>query len=335
TFVEETGVTYSWYNSDGTGFSGSVFGPFAEAGTYVYTLVAAVNATGCESSVTVIINVYNPGDCPPVYNRVYNDAANAGTVARLLGIPIGNITGATNAASDDVTTYSQLSETLGTSLLGLTGQTSQTLSWSEQVPAGTAVSVKLGKQFTLAQVVGGLHVVAVDGAGNPVSRPMAVESNIAYAAGSVNVFEYTFVPVDDNNEVVAYQGVKVYMQSLLGALQTFRIYNAYYHEVGTPDCDENDVRDVLHGVENPISGVNTLSALVGVDNPWNAVDGDESEVATLNNAVGVNAQTRLEILYNTPVIAGDRITIKIRHTAALVEANVLKWFTIQPYMGTT
>src|SRR5690606_17435593 len=37
TFVEETGVTYSWYNSDGTGFSGSVFGPFAEAGTYVYT----------------------------------------------------------------------------------------------------------------------------------------------------------------------------------------------------------------------------------------------------------------------------------------------------------
>src|SRR5690606_31029851 len=118
TYVNETGVSYQWYNSDGTNFSGTSFGPFTDAGTYIYTLVATMDATGCQSSVTVIINVYNPGDCPPVYNRVYNDAANGGTVASLLGIPVGSITGATNAASDDVATYSQLSETLGISLLG-------------------------------------------------------------------------------------------------------------------------------------------------------------------------------------------------------------------------
>src|SRR5690606_9066191 len=151
------------------------------------TLVATTDDTGCQSSVTVIINVYNPGDCPPVYNRVYNDAANEGTVANLLGIPIGSITGASNAASDDVTTFSQLNETLGISLLGLTRETSQTLSWNQQVPPGTPESVKLGKELTAAQVIGGLYVVAVDGSGNPVRRPMAVESNIAYAVGSLNV----------------------------------------------------------------------------------------------------------------------------------------------------
>ncbi|WP_211657650.1 Ig-like domain-containing protein [Parapedobacter composti] len=329
TYTVEAGVTYQWVDGNGNNFNGTAFGPFSTAGVYSYTLVATRG--GCSSAVTVVINVYNEGECPPVFDRVYNTAANNGTVASLLGlVTLGSVDNPQNAASADVTTYSTIAELLSTSLLGLTGETSQTLTWNSDIPAGTPVTVKLAKEYGAAGVIGGLYVQAVDGAGNPVGGRQWVDPNLASVVNGLNVFEYTFAPTGN------YRGVKVALSAVLNAAQSARIYNAYYHQAGTPDCSNPDgVRDVLEGVEFPLGIANVLTGLAGVENPRAAADGDEATFATLRNNVGVNALTKLEVAYAMPALAGDTVSIRFSKPGSVLTAGLLESFTIQPYLGNT
>ncbi len=321
------GVSYEWV--DQTGATVTSFGPFDAAGTYTYTLIATDDVTSCQTAVTVVVNVYNPGDCPPVFSRVYNDAANNGTVASLLGlVTLGNVQSPQAAASSDVTTYSTISEVLATSLLGLTGETSQTLTWNSDIPAGTPVTVKLAKEYGVAGVIGGIYVQAVDASGNDVGSRQWVDPNLASVVNGVNVFEYTFAPTQD------YRGVRVALSSVLSAAQSARIYHAYYHESGTPDCAEpNGVIDVLGGMEFPIGVLNLVTGLTGVSDPWDAVDEDETSYATLTNTVGANAYSKLEVVYGTPALMGDTVTIKVGKPGTLLNVGLLDNFTIQPYLG--
>src|SRR5690606_6452830 len=140
-------------------------------------------------------------------------------------------------------------------------------------------------------------------------------------------------PADGSGQPVAYAGVKVYYQGAVSLLQTARIYEAYYHEIGAVDCGDDEVLDVLHGVENPISGLGVANALIGVTDPENVVDSDEDTYAVMNNVAGVNAQTRLEVRYNTPGLAGDEVHIQFSDPASLLVVGALESFTIQPYLG--
>src|SRR5690606_6908935 len=132
-------------------------------------------------------------------------------------------------------------------------------------------------------VLGSLRIVAVDASGNAVSSVHNVEPNILNALGGLNVYDFTFTPADGSGQPVAYAGVKVYYQGAVSLLQTARIYGAYYHEVGAVDCGDDEVLDVLHGVENPINGLGVANALIGVADSENVVDGDEDTYAVMNN----------------------------------------------------
>src|SRR5690606_14894991 len=140
----------------------------------------------CTVTVSVVINVFEEGECPPVYNRVYATDGSDYGLTSLLFVELGSIDYPANAADGDIDTYSELTE--GVNALGLLGQTYQTLKWNTTVDAGTPVSVKLGKQFSTASVLGSLRIVAVDASGNAVSSVHNVEPNILNALGGLNVY---------------------------------------------------------------------------------------------------------------------------------------------------
>ena len=331
-FVQEPGVTYVWKTASGAAFTGSIFGPFATPGTYVYTLIAT-NAAGCQTSANITIRVFNPGECPPIYTRVYASDASQYAVSNVLGIPLGTITSPERAADQDIASFSELTE--GANVLGLFGQTYQNIKWSgSAIPPGTAVTVKVGQQSTLAQVARGLRIQAINAAGAPVGVSQSMRAAIANVVQGLNVFDYTFVPTDESGEPVPYSGVRVYLQALASVAQRVNLYEAYYHTEATVDCaNQDEVMDILTGVEYPINGLSVLTGLVSVQNPENAVDGDAATAATLNNAVGVNAFARMELLYHTPALAGDTLIIDVAKPATLLTANLLQAFTIQPYLG--
>ena len=324
--IQSSTATVIWYDDAGNAIGGSAATrQFNEAGTYTYTAVIA-QAGHCTVTVSVVINVFAVGECPPIYNRIYATDASSFGVSLL-----GTVTNANHAADGNLGSHSTLTEAVN--ILGLTGQTYQTLKWSTSVQAGIPVSVKLGKSLSTANVLGSLRLVAVNASGTGVSTVQDVEPKLVDVLGGLNVYEYTFTPVDQNGQPVTYSGVKVYFAGAVSVLQTAHVYEAYYHETGTVDCGADEVSDVLHGVENPISTLGVGNILVGVSDAGNAVDNDPATFAIMNNVAAVNAQTRLEVLYSMPALAGDTLLINLSSPGGLLSVQALQSFTIQPYLG--
>src|SRR5690606_16841946 len=145
-------ATVIWYDNNGNALvDPTETEVFDTPGTYTYTAVIT-ETDHCTVTVSVIINVFAEGECPPVYNRVYATDASDYGVSNLLGIPLGGINNPADAADGNINSFSELTE--GINALGLLGQTYQTLKWSAPVAAGTPVSVKLGKQFSTVNVLG-------------------------------------------------------------------------------------------------------------------------------------------------------------------------------------
>src|SRR5690606_28753087 len=114
----------TWYDNNGNVHADpAVTGVFDTPGTYTYTAVIT-GADHCTVTVSVIINVYAEGECPPVYNRIYATDASDYGVSNLLGIPLGDIDNPADAADGDINSFSELTE--GANALGLLGQTYQT-----------------------------------------------------------------------------------------------------------------------------------------------------------------------------------------------------------------
>ncbi|MBE8720683.1 Ig-like domain-containing protein [Sphingobacterium pedocola] len=335
TYDTEAGVTYQWKDQSGADFNGTTFGPFASPGTHVYTLIATNTLSGCQTAANVTIRVFNPGECPPVYTRVYGNDASQYDVTKLLFINLGEVDNPTQAADQNVATFSTLTEVAN--VAGLLGQTYQNIKWTgSPIAAGTPVTVKLGKTLTVAQLAGGIRVQPINAAGNPVGVSHLVDGDLVNIVAGENIFDFTFVPTNASGQQVPYSGVKVYLSALATVAQSVNLYEAYYHTPGTPDCDDpNGVVDVLSGLERPIGGVGALNGLVNVIDAANAVDGNDGTFAVLNNAVGVNAYTRLEVLYSTPALAGDTLSIRVGKPSSLLTVGLLESFTIQPYLGNT
>src|SRR5690606_10599302 len=66
-----TTATVTWFDSDGNPHADpAVTEIFDAPGTYTYTAVITED-DHCTVTVSVVINVFEEGECPPVYNRVY------------------------------------------------------------------------------------------------------------------------------------------------------------------------------------------------------------------------------------------------------------------------
>ncbi|AWW31582.1 hypothetical protein DN752_16440 [Echinicola strongylocentroti] len=330
-------VAVTWAALDGAPFTApNIAGQFTQGGRYVYR----VSATGaeCTNFVDVVVNVFDPDGCPPVYNRRYATSAEDFTTSSLLGLQLGSVTNTESAAGNDMQDYSELLETVGTSLLGLTGETSQTVRWNTMVPAGTPVSIKLGREYGAAGVAGGIYVQAVDG--DPVNGDellgirQVADANLVSAVNGINEFVYTFIPVDANGVPVPYNAVKISLASLLNAVQQVRVYGAYYHETSTTleSCTFGAL-DYLTGFEAIIGGLDVASGLTSVTDPGLAFDNDESTYAVMNNAVGANVSTKLDVTFAAPAIAGDSVFIKVGGATGLLDLTLLEGYTIQRYLG--
>ncbi|WP_460541362.1 Ig-like domain-containing protein, partial [Echinicola sediminis] len=339
TAVNEDGspVITSWSALGGAPFgSPNVAGPFTNGGRYTYRVSAT--GTTCTNFIDVVVNVFDPADCPLVYERRYSTSADDFTVSSLLGLQLGAVTNPNLAAGSDMSGYSLLSETVGTSLLGLTGETSQTIRWNTMVPAGTPVTIKLGREYGVAGVSSGIFVQALDG--NPIDGDELIgirqvaDGNLVSAVNGVNEFTYTFIPVDASGVPVAYNGVKISLASLVNAVQNVRVYGAYYHETAATlaSCSFGAL-DIQTGFESIIGGLDVASGLTSVSNPSYAVDGDLNTYASLNNAVGVNISSKLDITFSAPAIAGDSVAIKVGSSVELIDLTLLEGYTIQRYLG--
>ncbi|QDH79390.1 DUF11 domain-containing protein [Echinicola soli] len=339
TAVNEDGsdVPVTWAALDGAPFTApNIAGEFTQGGRYVYRVSAT--GTECTNFVDVVVNVFDPDGCPPVYNRRYATSADDFTTSSLLGLQLGSVSDEESAAGDDMKDYSELLETVGTSLLGLTGETSQTVRWNTMVPAGTPVSIKLGREYGAAGVAGGIYVQAVDG--DPVNGDellgvrQVADANLVSAVNGINEFVYTFIPVDANGVPVPYNAVKISLASLLNAVQQVRVYGAYYHETSTTleSCTFGKL-DYLTGFEAVIGGLDVASGLTSVTDPGLAFDNDESTYAVMNNAVGANVSTKLDVTFAAPAIAGDSVFIKVGAATGLLDLTLLEGYTIQRYLG--
>ncbi|MBI6116760.1 Ig-like domain-containing protein [Salegentibacter maritimus] len=330
TFPTATGSNIQWYDDEGNEMAstpGTVI--FENSGAYEYR-VDATSAQGCVTTefVTVIVS----SDCPPAYPLSYNTGQEFElSELPLLGTQLGVIQDEENAADKDLSTYSTLTEPLN--LLGITGETSQTLDFGQRLNAGEKVTVKLAKDYGLASVIGGVFVVAVDSEGNEIGPRRAADPNLAAVVNGLNVFEYSFIPTDNNGVATEFSGVKVILASVLNVVQSVRIYDAFYTSPQQDFvCSGQDVLDVYGGYETILLEADVATGLISTTNEQNAVDNDLGTYAQLNNAVAVNAYNKLVVNYETPAIVGDTLDIVFGHEGSLLDANVLGALRVQRYL---
>lgn len=326
-----SGVAVIWRDDSGAEVSGTVTVP-ATVGVYTYT-VEATGASGCTYSRSITIITYEPDDCPDIFERVYATGQTT-TTSNLLGlVQLGNVENPNQAVGSNIGDYSTLAEPAN--LLTLFGETSQTLDWgATPIAAGTPVTVKLSKDYSVASVLGGLFVVGVDAAGNEIGPRMLASPQIAAVLNGVNIFEYTFIPTDASGTAQPYVGVKVILAAVLDALQSARVYGAYYHQdVAMANCANPDLLDVYGGYVLPISGVNAATGLTNVVDAALAVDGDPDTRAELINAVGANVLSKLEVAYSKPLLVGDTLNFLLERPGTLIDAGVLTNIQIQRYLG--
>jgi len=312
-----------WYNAAGTALGSNIAGPFATPGTYTFTAITVLGS--CSASGSITVTVLDPAGCPPLTERNFADTQRWGSNIT------GNVTNPGNAIDGNLQTFSTITTGLG--LLGI-GTTWQILEWNQTIAAGTPVTLKLGSEYSGVTLAGGYSVVGTkrNGSGTPVDV-----GNLQQVSGSLlnllpgqNNFEYTFVPSNGTGPQ-AYDGVRIVVSSLISVAQSAKVYEAYYDIPATQIACGDDAEDVLFGAID--LGIGALTATVGVDSPFNAIDVSPTTFATMFTGVGILAASELNVVFRTPSIVGDSLKIRISRPGTLLTANVLSGLTVQPLLN--
>src|SRR5690606_33294703 len=295
---------------------------FSQIGSYnYYVKTTSLTNPDCDLVRKVTVYVYDKAACEYRYVQRMADQESSSTVS-LLGIPLGGTSESANAIDDDLSTHGSVFNVV--SLLGI-GSTSQKLMFTEGgsnkvIEAGTPVTVKIGQDYSLLQVIGGLTIQAVNTNGDAVGSLLSVDKiDLANVLVADNIFEFTFIPEIDGVPI-DYSGVQVNLGSVVGLGNTMRVYGAFIDErtpVADATCNPNitvdgaeipgnldatlllntSTRDVLWGTQDIGLGVATLlsSTLYGyqaadaINDPGNPLHGtpDFDTYAEFNAAVGV------------------------------------------------
>ena len=345
---------------------------FSQIGSYnYYVKTTSLTNPDCDLVRKVTVYVYDKAACEYRYVQRMADQESSSTVS-LLGIPLGGTSESANAIDDDLSTHGSVFNVV--SLLGI-GSTSQKLMFTEGgsnkvIEAGTPVTVKIGQDYSLLQVIGGLTIQAVNTNGNTVGPLLSVgEIDLANVLVGDNIFEFTFIPKVDGVEI-DYSGVQINLGSVLGLGNTMRVYGAFIDEripVEDASCNPNitvngaevpgnldanlllntSTKDVLWGTQDIGLGVATLlssttygyQAADAINEPGTALHGtpDFNTYAEFNASVGALNQMSLTVKFKETARPGDKVRIVMgREGGAILDANVLGTaLTIQRYMGTT
>jgi uncharacterized repeat protein (TIGR01451 family)/gliding motility-associated-like protein len=319
-------TTITWYDSNGNALPSNIAGPFATAGFYTFTAIASNG--NCSKEGTVYVTVIDATNCPILTERVYADMQSWGSILT------GGVFDASDAIDHNPQTFSTIVTGLG--LLGI-GTTWQTLQWNNTIQAGTPVTVKLGSEYSGLILAGAYSIVGTkrNTSGVPIDIGFIqlVSGSFVDLLPGENSFEYTFVP-SDNTGPKAYDGVRIIVGSLASIAQNVKIYEAYYNnQVTQIACSPNDVKDVLSGVVD--LGIGAATALVGVNDPFDAVDSSLTSHATMYAGAGILAAADLTVTFMTPTLENDWIEIMMSNPSNVLDLSLLSGFTIQMYLGET
>lgn len=344
---------------------------YDQIGSYnYYVKTTNIANPDCDLVRRVTVYVYDKAECEYRFEQLMADQESASTVS-LLGIPLGGTSESARAIDGDLSTHGSVFNVV--SLLGI-GTTSQKLMFTEGggnkvIEAGTPVTVKIGQDYSLLQVIGGLTIQAVNTNGDAVGSLLSVdEIDLANVLVGDNIFEFTFIPEIDGVPI-DYSGVQVNLGSVLGLGNTMRVYGAFIDErtpVADATCNPNitvdgaeipgnldatlllntSTRDVLWGTQDIGLGVATLlsSTLYGyqaadaINDPGNPLHGtpDFDTYAEFNAAAGALNQMSLTVKFKEIARPGDKVRFVFgREGGSILDANVLgNALTIQRYMGT-
>ncbi|MBF0597096.1 carbohydrate binding domain-containing protein [Faecalibacter rhinopitheci] len=229
--TSDVNSTVEVIDQNGRSYNVGDYFQYTAEGTYTFTVkvttVAADGVTaGCVSYASLTLTVYDLNKCKVVTEKVIATAAPSGSGwgTTLAGL----VANKENAYDNDLSTHSTISVMVG--LLGL-GTTWQNIYFDEVVEAGTPLHVKLGQEYSGAQVGGGLTIVALDANDKAIGPIKSVgEGALLDLLTGDNVFEYVFVPADGNGVAKPYKGVRVILGSLLAIGNNAVLYGAYYEK---------------------------------------------------------------------------------------------------------
>ncbi|MDM1346450.1 hypothetical protein [Myroides marinus] len=336
---------------------------FTQIGTYNY-YVKAKNAASdanvtCDIIKRITVYVYDKQECEYKYRQRVATQVSKGSV----GVISSTVLNEANAADQDLSTYATISNPID--VLGI-GTAWVNLMFDNVVntpiAAGTPVTIKLGQQFSLLELIGGTTVQALDKNGATIGPLISIgELALVNLLAGDNTFEYSFIPKDNGGNAVAYGGVRVLNGGLLGVATSARVYGAYIDERiainASLVCDTNTVikgvnpnlvlnattKDVLYGVED--AGLGVATSLSGVLNPYNAVDAvggstslsgtpNYNTAAVFNSSAAVLNRQKLVVKFKEIARPGDKVQIVMSAEGGIIlDLNLLKNFTIQRFMG--
>ncbi len=322
--------TLKWYDNNGNETTATTVS-FSTPGIYTYTVVAENN--GCSSYENIVITVYDSSLCPPTVERIYATASSTWG-----SIITGGVTDTANTIDGNPKTHSTI--VTGVGLAGI-GTTWQNVYFDHIVPAGTPVTIKLGKEYSGLVLGGGITVQGLDDNNSIIGVAQSVQGGLLDLLASDNVIEFTFVPSNTSGPK-AYKGVRITLGAFLSVAQLAKVYSVYYNKPVTeysanycapvaPDVHPS-VLDVLHGVED--IGLGVASATASVSDAWNAVDNDLETRAMISRGVAVLNRATLTVVFKQQAMPGDQLQIIVGNPGnPILSLELIKGYTIQRYLG--
>ncbi|MHC5353071.1 Ig-like domain-containing protein [Myroides sp. LJL115] len=302
---------------------------FDSHGTYTFYANAKATLNGCAALEEVIVIVYDSDACSEATVRKYaTHKTSSGSIIT------GGVSNKENAIDPDPTKYSTI--TTGVGLLGI-GTTWQNIEFDELIPAGTPVTIKLGKEYSGLVLAGGLSVVGIGENGLDIGVIKPVQGGLLDLLAADNVVEFTFVPGTLSGPK-AYKGIRISQGSLVGVAQNAKVYGVYVTEQGPVSCEavtpgaRSNIQDVLHGVKD--LGLGVASATASVSNPWNAVDTDLNSYAMISRGVAVLNAASLTVVFKQVALPNDELQIILETPLnPVLSLELIKGYTIQRYLG--
>ena len=345
---------------------------FPAIGSYNYYAksVNAANDTDvtCDIIKRITVYVYDQEECE--YRYVQTLARNS-TTGQVL---TGGTSDSAKAADDDLSTHGTIFNLLnlagiGSAWIDLTFDDVAT----NPIPKGTPISIKLGQEYSLLQLVGGTTIQTLDKNGQPIGNLISLgELDLLNVLVGDNVFEFTYIP-EDGVPTEGYGGVRIISGGLLGVATSTKVFGAYIdkripiNQAGV--CDSNieingaeipgnldahlllntSTDDVLYGVQDAGLGVATalsgvayaylaadaIEDTVNVNNPLNGTPNFET-AAIFNTSVGALNRQTLTVKFKDIARPGDKVRITMSAEGApVLDLNLLSNFTVQRYLGET
>lgn len=300
--VTPSSGTIVFKNNNGTIISNINIPSHATTGFYTYSVTVS-NSQSCQETRNFIIYVSDSSDDCSLEERIYA-SSQTHSIPSILFIPVGNVFNPENAVDKNLRTKSTMYSTLN--LLGLT-TFYQELKWTQTIPKGSTVTIKISSSASVANVIGALSIQQRKGSSNTGSL-IPVRGGLIDLLASDNETYFSFTATDDIDAIYLIYG------GVLGIGTRVYIYDAWFTRAKAngilDNCNEKDVIDVLAGAGEYLKGIlNAASITSSITNQWNIADGDLNTFATMNSLAQAGTYIQTTAVFKTLTMPTDTTVI--------------------------